>query len=89
MTGVGVDGFEVGEEVLEVFFEVEELVVGVGVGFGVGEGVGEGASVGVGSGDGVAEDKVNIQGLLQSLQLPLLSLALILQYQVPSVKTGL
>ena len=72
-------------------FKAELLGVGVGVGIGVGVGVDDGVGEGVcvGEEDDVAVVKLNDQLLLQSLQLPPLSFDLILQYQIPSVKTGL
>lgn len=86
--GVGVVGFIVGAGVLD------GVVVVLGFGEGVlveveGGGLGDGVAEGVAVDGGVSVVKMNDQLLLQSLQVPLLSLALILQYHVPSVKTGL
>lgn len=93
----GVGGFDVGdgvlvEEVVDFFAEGLLVEEGVGLGVGVWVGVGVGDKVGLGEelglGDGVAAIKTKDQASLHSLQLPLLSFALTLQYQVPSVKTG-
>lgn len=58
--------------------EIVKFEVVVGEGEGEDEGVGEGEEV----------DKIKDQVLLQSLHVPLWSLAITRQYQVPFVKTG-
>jgi len=87
-------GLSVRDKVTETL-NVSSEVISVGVeeienvDDGVGEALDEAFS-GSGEGDGIGLElsKLNDQTLLQSLQTPVLSLALSRQNQFPSVKTG-